>query len=181
MEIRPLRLHGTYQILLAPLHDDRGYYMRVYDEAIFRKYDLQTSWVQENQLRSIQKHTIRGLHFQTPPHTETKLIRVVTGAILDVLVDLRRDSETFGQYDSIELSADNQKMIYVPKGFAHGFCTLTEETVVVYKVDSAYAPDFQGGLRWNDDTLRIKWPTNDPYLSVRDRGLGSFDGLVSPF
>jgi len=155
--------------------------MRVYDEAIFHEYSLQTSWVQENQSQSIRKYTIRGLHFQRPPHAETKLVRVVTGAILDVFVDLRKDSETYGQWDSIELSADNQKMVYIPKGFAHGFCTLTEKTVVLYKIDSAYASEFEGGLRWNDDTLGIQWPTNGPYLSAKDRMLPSFDEFVSPF
>jgi dTDP-4-dehydrorhamnose 3,5-epimerase len=181
MEIRPLRLNGTYEILLTPRNDERGYFMRAYDEAIFHKYGLQTSWVQENQSLSIRKYTIRGLHFQRPPHAETKLVRVVEGAILDVFVDLRKESETYGQWDSIELSADNQKMAYVSKGFAHGFCTLAEETVVLYKVDNAYTPESEGGLRWCDDTLRIQWPTANPYVSVKDRALPSFGKFASPF
>jgi dTDP-4-dehydrorhamnose 3,5-epimerase len=100
---------------------------------------------------------------------------------MDVFVDIRRDSETYGQWDSIALSADNYKMVYIPKGFAHGFCTLTEETVVLYKVDAYYAPDFEGGIRWDDRTLNIQWPTNEPYLSVKDRKLPPFGEFVSPF
>lgn len=179
--MKPLRLEGTYEVLLAPRHDDRGYFMRVFDEAMFHNHGLKTLWVQENQSRSVRKNTVRGLHFQRPPHSETKLVRVVNGSILDVFVDLREDSETYGQWESIKLSEENQKMVYIPKGFAHGFCTLTADTVVLYKVDSNYAPDFEGGLRWNDMTLNIRWPTSEPYLSERDKALPIFNEFVSPF
>ncbi|MFS8084480.1 MAG: dTDP-4-dehydrorhamnose 3,5-epimerase [Acidobacteriota bacterium] len=181
MEIRPLGLEGSYEITLTTYLDDRGYFMRTYDRELAEQGGLQTHWVQENQSQSIRKHTIRGLHFQKPPHAETKLLRVVKGAIMDVFVDLRKDSATYGRWDSIELSAANLKMLYIPKGFAHGFCTLEPDSIVLYKVDSYYAPQFEGGLRWNDPTLGIPWPTEDPFLSDRDRQLELFDQFFSPF
>ena len=181
MEIRALKLRGTYEILLDPIHDDRGYFMRTYDQAIFREHGLVTSWVQENQSLSIWNRLIRGLHFQRPPHAETKLVRAVIGAIVEVFVDLRKDSETYGQWDSIILSADNYRAAYIPKGFANGFCTLTEKTLLAYRVDEYYAPELEGGIRWNDETLNIRWPTNAPYLSAKDKALPSFDEFVSPF
>lgn len=173
MRIRPLKLPGTYEISLTPHKDDRGYFMRAYDENIFRKHSLQTSWVQENQSLSIGRDVIRGLHFQRPPHTETKLIRAINGAIYDTFVDLRRNSETYGKWDSIELSAESQNAVYIPKGFAHGFCTLVENTIVLYKVDSYYAPESEGGIRWDDETLNIPWPADNPHLSNKDQQLGT--------
>jgi len=181
MEITPLRLNGTYQIALAPHGDERGYFMRVWDEQLSRRHGLTTAWVQENQSLSRRKGIIRGLHFQRPPHAETKMIRVAVGAILDVFVDLRKGSHTYGQWDSVELSAQNHRWVYVPRGFAHGFCTLTEEALVVYKVDAYYAPESEGGLRWDDDVLRITWPTRDPLVSDKDKRLPSFKEFVSPF
>jgi dTDP-4-dehydrorhamnose 3,5-epimerase len=181
VKIQSLRLKGSYLIKLNPHRDDRGYFMRVFDEAVFRQQGLVTTWVQENESRSTHRGTIRGIHFQKPPHSETKLVRVVAGAILDVFVDLRKDSETLGQWDSIELSRDNHNLVYIPKGFAHGYCTLTEETVVLYKVDEFYSPEFEGGLRWNDETLNINWPVKEPYLSTKDRTLPLFREVVSPF
>jgi len=169
MEIRPLKLPGTYEIILATRVDTRGYFMRTYDEAIFQEHGLQTQWVQENQSKSTTPFTLRGLHYQRPPHAEIKLIRVVAGAILDVFVDLRADSPTFGQWDSLHLSVDSYNMVYIPKGFAHGFCTLTPDTTVFYKVDSFYMPHYEGGLRWNDPTLNIQWPTDNPFISDRDK------------
>ncbi len=155
--------------------------MRTYDQEIFREHVLTTSWVQENQSLSTRKGLIRGLHFQRPPHAETKLVRVAVGAVLDVLVDLRRDSETYGRWEAIELSAENQKAVYIPKGFAHGFCTLTEHTLVLYKVDAFYAPEFEDGLIWNDETLSIQWPVDEPHISDKDARWGAFKDFVTPF
>ncbi|MFN0012991.1 MAG: dTDP-4-dehydrorhamnose 3,5-epimerase family protein [Saprospiraceae bacterium] len=112
---------------------------------------------------------IRGLHFQFPPFAETKLVRCVRGAVLDVFVDIRPDSATFGQWDSIELSEENQKMIYIPRGFAHGFCTLTNESEVLYKVDNVYNRQNEGGLLWSDSDLGIQWPADTPILSEKDQ------------
>lgn len=181
LRIRPLKLKGTFEIALEPHLDARGYFARVYDEAIFCEHGLTTAWVQENQSLSARKGLIRGLHFQSPPHAETKLIRVVEGAVLDVFVDLRKRSETFGRWDSIELSAENLKMVYLPRGIAHGFCTLTDRALVQYKVDACYAPESEGGVRWDDPTLKIDWPTRDPFVSEKDRNLPAFEELASPF
>ena len=181
MEITPLRLNGTYQIDLAPHCDERGYFMRVWDEQLARQHGLTTAWAQESQSLSRRKGIIRGLHFQRPPHAETKLVRAAAGAILDVFVDLRKGSGTFGQWDSLELSGENHRMVYIPRGFAHGFCTLTEEALVVYKVDARYAPDSEGGVRWDDEDLQIKWPSGDPFVSDKDKRLPSFKDFVSPF
>jgi dTDP-4-dehydrorhamnose 3,5-epimerase len=170
MDIRPLKLPGTYEIAPTPKMDDRGYFMRVFDAGLFRRHGLVESWAQENQSLSARKHLIRGLHFQRPPHSETKLVRVVRGAAYDVFVDLRRDSPTYGKWDGLELSEDRGNLVYIPKGFAHGFCTLCENVVVLYKVDAYYAPDFEDGLAWNDPELGIQWPTTDPYLSPKDAG-----------
>lgn len=181
MEIIPLKLEGSYEISFAPRGDERGYFMRSYDREIFAARGLQTEWIQENQSLSMQLHIVRGLHFLLPPHTETKLVRAVQGKILDVFVDLRKDSETFGQWDSIELSEDNFKAVYIPKGFAHGFCTLTEKVVVQYKVDSAYVGSSDAGIRWNDPKIGINWKVENPIISARDAELQFFASFDSPF
>ena len=181
MKIRSLKLRGTREILLNPIRDDRGRFMRTYDKAIFREHGLTASWLQENQSLSTRKGIIRGLHFQRPPHTETKLVQALWGTVMDVFVDLRRDSETYGQWDSVILSADNCNAVYIPKGFAHGFCTLSEQALISYKVDACYAPESEGGIIWNDATLDIQWPTDKPHLSAKDKALPALNDFVSPF
>jgi len=181
MKIEPLKLSDTFKVSLDPRKDERGYFVRTFDKAIFQACGLATDWAQENQSLSDRRGILRGLHFQRPPHAETKLVRVVTGAIFDVFVDLRKASPTYGQWDSVDLSSDNHTMVYIPKGFAHGFCTVTDVAVVVYKVDACYAPDAEGGLRWDDETLNIRWPTDKPFLSARDKALPAFKDFVSPF
>ena len=181
MKIRPLKLDGAFELTFDPKYDERGYFMRVYDEAIFAEYGLVTGWVQENQSLSKRKGIIRGLHFQKPPHTDTKLVRVTRGAVYDVLVDLRKDSDTYCRWEAVILSEEKLNMVYVPKGFAHGFCSLTENVVVHYKVDQAYAPASDSGIRWDDKTWNIPWPTDDPYLSDKDEALPFFEAILSPF
>lgn len=182
IEIKPLRLDGTYEIALSPIQDERGYFLMTYRHSLFVERGLVTEWVQENQSLSRRKGTIRGLHFQMPPYAETKLVRVLSGAAWDVFVDLRRGSLTYGQWDCLELSADNQRMVYIPRGFAHGFCTLTEDVLVAYKVDAYYTPEAQAGLLWNDETLGIPWPVEgEPVLSPKDRTLPAFLTFQSPF
>ncbi len=158
-----------YEIRLAPIRDERGFFMRSYDAAIFEKAGLHRPWLQENHSRSERRGIIRGLHFQFPPFAETKLVRCVRGAVLDVFVDLRAGSATFGQWDAVELSETNWKMAYIPRGFAHGFCTLTPESEVLYKVDNVYSREHEGGLLWSDPALGIDWPVQDPILSEKDR------------
>lgn len=179
IEIQPLPLAGAYEITLSPIEDARGYFVTTYRAELFQQHDMVTDWVQENQSLSRQKDTVRGLHFQYPPHNETKLVRVIAGVALDVMVDLRKESPTYGQWAAVELSGNN--MVYIPKGFAHGFCTLTTDVLVAYKVDAYYAPDAQGGLRWNDPTLAIEWPCDNPLLSEKDRNLPFLADFESPF
>ena len=169
MQFSHLNLKGCYLIQLNPLTDERGYFLRTLDEKLFNDVGLNFKWVQENHSRSINKGIIRGLHFQLPPFTETKLIRCLRGKILDVFVDLRKDSRTFGQWDSVELSEDNFRMVLIPRGFAHGYCTLTEESEMVYKVDNYYTPSHEFGLLWNDVELNINWPDKNPILSEKDK------------
>jgi len=181
VHIEPLRLPGTHLITYRPNEDARGHFVRTYDEETFRRHGLTTSWVQGNQSLSTQKGIIRGLHFQRPPHAETKLVRVAAGRVWDVFVDLRRDSATFGHWDAVELSASELRAVYIPPGFAHGFCTLSEETLVLYQVDSAYAPEAEGGIRWNDPDLGITWPVDNPVVSEKDSRLPLVAEWTSPF
>ncbi len=181
MEIKERYLKGVYEIRLSPIGDNRGFFMRTFDLNEFNKYGLDKLWVQENHSRSIQKGTIRGLHFQLPPFSETKLVRCINGVVLDVFVDLRENSETFGKWDSIELSATNKKMIFIPRGFAHGFCTLTEESEVLYKVDNFYSKENERGLMWNDPEIGIKWPLDTPVLSAKDQKNMTFVEFVENY
>lgn len=163
------KIEGTYIIELKPIIDTRGFFMRAFDKKIFAKHGLDRDWVQENHSRSEQKGTIRGLHFQMQPYSETKLIRCIKGSVLDVFADLRLNSPTFGQWDSVVLSEENKKYAYVPRGFAHGFRTLTDISEVLYKVDSIYKPEYEIGLIWNDNDLNIDWNIENPVLSEKDR------------
>lgn len=178
MKIQPCGIPGVYEISLIPRTDHRGYFMRTYDRSIWTDHGLDRTWVQENESFSRSKGTIRGLHLQLPPFAETKLIRVTKGAIFDVFADLRTGSPTFGQWGAVELSADNHKMVYIPRGFAHGYCTLTDECEIVYKVDNYYAPAYESGVVWNDETLRIDWPVAAPILSSKDSHLPSLRMFV---
>lgn len=181
MEIKPLKLPGSYEITLDRIGDSRGYFMRTYSRQILAEHGLQNEWAQENQSLSTGIDTIRGLHFQNPPFAETKLVRVVRGAILDFFVDLRKDSATFRQWDSIELSEDNDKCVYIPKGFAHGFKTLTENVLVEYKIDVSYQAAAVSGVRWNDPDLAVAWEVENPIISARDAELQFFADFDSPF
>lgn len=183
MNIKPLELNGVFEITLDRIGDSRGYFMRTYDKTIFTDNNLQTVWQQENQSFSSRIYTVRGLHFQNPPYSETKLVRVIQGRILDVFVDLRKESDTYGKWGSIELTDSNDKAIYVPRGFAHGFCTLTEHTLVQYKVDNTYTPSEEGNLCWNDPDIGIDWNINESqaFLSDRDKKAPYFKDFVSPF
>ncbi len=168
MEFFQRRLPGVWEIHLSPLRDERGFFMRTYDVALFESAGLHRPWVQENHSRSERRGILRGLHFQFPPYAETKLVRCVRGAVFDVFVDLRPESPTFGQWDGVVLSEDNPHMVLIPRGFAHGFCTLTDLSEVLYKVDSPYQREYEGGLLWSDKQLNIKWPTTTPFLSEKD-------------
>jgi dTDP-4-dehydrorhamnose 3,5-epimerase len=181
MQVTERKLSGVFEVIPSPISDERGYFVRTYAKEIFSKYNIHKDWVQENCSRSIKRGIIRGLHFQFPPFCESKLIRCISGAIFDVYVDLRENSHTFGQWESVELSEDNKKMIFIPRGFAHGFCTLADKCDVLYKVDSPYNLSAEGGIIWNDKTLNINWPISDPFLSERDIHLMTFEEFVSRY
>jgi dTDP-4-dehydrorhamnose 3,5-epimerase len=169
MKIAPRRLSGTFEITLQPHPDARGHFVRWYDRELLARAGCGVDWVQANESVSV-RHVLRGLHFQRPPHAETKLVRAVTGAIYDVFVDLRKGSATYGEWDAVELSDAAQNALFLPKGFAHGFYVRSERAVVSYMVDSPYAPQAEGGLAWNDPALAIPWPLEgEPILSPRDR------------
>ena len=158
--------------------DDRGFFYESYNK---NNLDINIVFVQDNESKSI-KGVIRGLHFQTPPFEQTKLVRCVSGNILDVAVDIRKNSKTYGKSFSVELTSENNKQLLVPKGFAHGFQVLSETAIVNYKVDGFYNPDSDSGLIWNDKDLSINWSIDvKPILSVKDLKLMSFRELKSPF
>jgi dTDP-4-dehydrorhamnose 3,5-epimerase len=174
MEIKELDITGVYEIGFEPRWDERGFFMRTYDVKEFEAKGLNKKWVQENQSLSKKKGIIRGLHFQLPPFAETKLVRCIRGAVFDICVDLRAGSATFGCWTGIELSESNYKSLYIPRGFAHGFCTLTDNCAVQYKVDNYYSPGHEAALVWNDAELNINWPVDEVFVSQKDRDASTF-------
>lgn len=168
MKFKELDIDGLFEIKLEHYVDERGFFMRTYDIDEFKKHGLQREWVQENHSLSKREGIIRGLHFQIEPFSETKLVRCIRGEIFDVAVDLRKRSKTFGKWKGIILSEENKMMFFIPRGFAHGFCTLSEISEVMYKVDNYYSPEHERGLIWNDPDLNIDWPVYDPILSAKD-------------
>ncbi len=178
MIIKKRKIKGIFEINLEPHKDYRGFFMRTYDEKMFRNHGLHESWVQESHSYSKKKDILRGLHFQFPSHTETKLIRTVTGEIFIVVVDLRKGSSTFGKWESMIISGNNNKMIYISRGFAMGMCTLTDNCTLLYKIDNYYAPESQGAIKWNDSDIGIIWPVKNPIISKRDSRAISFKEFV---
>ncbi len=169
MEFIEKKLKGTFEIRLKPVGDNRGFFMRAFDDKLFAAAGLDYKWVQENHSKSDKKGIIRGLHLQLPPFAETKLIRAIRGEVLDVFVDLRKESPTFGQWDSVLLSEKTYNYVLVPKGFGHAICTLTENCEIIYKVDNYYSPEHEAGIIWNDKDINIKWPVSNPVLSKKDK------------
>lgn len=174
MEFKKLNIPGVFEISFDPRLDERGFFMRTYDVKEFQRLGLHKDWVQENHSLSVKKGIIRGLHMQLPPYAETKLVRCVRGSVYDVCVDLRSGSESFGSWVGIELSGSNYKSLFIPRGFAHGFCTLTDDCEVQYKVDNYYTPSHECSLLWDDYELNIAWPVTDPFVSGKDREALSF-------
>lgn len=153
----------------AVFGDHRGWFMETYSEAKFHEQELRYQFVQDNQSYSAVKGTLRGLHFQLNPKAQTKLVRCTRGSIFDVAVDIRQGSPSYGKWFGIELNAENKKQLLIPKGFAHGFMTLTEDVEVQYKCDELYAPECDGGILWNDPDIAIEWPIDViPVLSAKD-------------
>ena len=165
-------IEGVVEIIPRQFGDGRGFFSETYNQREFSGRVADLHFVQDNHSLSRDPYVIRGLHFQTPPHAQDKLVRVVRGRIVDVAVDIRHGSPSFGQHVMVELSAEKWNQLLVPKGFAHGFCTLEPDTEVLYKVTDYYAPDCDAGIIWNDPDINIQWPLPDgvePVLSAKDQ------------
>ena len=181
MKIKETDIEGL--IIFEPdVHGDhRGYFLETYNEKHWNdNFDRTPSFVQDNESMS-NKGVLRGLHFQKPPCAQGKLVRVVKGSVLDVAVDLRKDSSTYGEHHSIVLSGENKKQFFIPPGFAHGFLTLEDKTIFSYKCTEFYSPENEGGLSWDDPDLSIDWGIENPQLSEKDKDYTKFRNFTSPF
>lgn len=177
MKFTPLPLIGAYRINLERRGDERGFFARLFCTEEFAAHGLATHWAQCNMSFSALKGTVRGLHFQRPPFSETKLVRCTRGAVIDVIVDLRAGSATYGTWHAERLDSSNHGMICVPEGFAHGFQTLTDDVEMFYCHSKPYSALHEGGLRWNDPSLGIEWPLAVTEISARDRAFPLLDQL----
>ncbi|MCB0734222.1 MAG: dTDP-4-dehydrorhamnose 3,5-epimerase [Flavobacteriales bacterium] len=180
MEILNVPISGLKVILPKVFGDHRGYFFESYNETAFQNAGLPTHFVQDNQSMS-HKGALRGMHFQIPPGAQGKLVRVIQGSVLDVVIDIRKSSPTYGKHFAIELSGENKKMFWIPEGFAHGFLTLEDNTIFSYKCTDVYRPDLEMGLPWDDAELQIDWGVQQPLLSEKDTQHRSFSGFNSPF
>jgi dTDP-4-dehydrorhamnose 3,5-epimerase len=181
MIFNKLPLSGAYIIELEIGEDDRGFFARYFCAEEYRKYGLDPKIVQINNSYCKKKGTIRGIHFQLPPMAEAKIVRCIKGSFWDVMVDLRKDSPTFGEWCGETLSSENRKMMYIPKGFGHAFITLEDDTESLYLVTEYYSPKEEIGIMWNDDELDINWPIKNPILSEKDTRNMSFQEFVNKY
>ena len=170
MIFKETNLTSAFVIELEPLADERGFFARTFCREEFDAQGLCSSWVQCNLSYNYRPGTIRGLHYQSPPFAEVKLVRCTKGAVWDVIIDLRASSPTYMRWEAVELTEENHKMIYVPQGFAHGYQTLEEDCEVFYQVSNFYQPGYEKGLRWDDPAFAIKWPLSVTSVSEKDRG-----------
>lgn len=162
-------LQGSYVIDININEDERGWFARTFCKDLFQQnIGIDVDWVQMNHSFSKQKGTIRGMHFQNQPFSEIKLVRCIAGSVYDVIIDVRKNSPTFLKWFGVELSAKNRKMIFIPKGFAHGFQTLEDNSELIYHHSSAYVPNVEGGIKYNDPRVNIEWPLNATNTSIRD-------------
>ncbi len=181
MEVKETTLKGAYLIMPKVFQDERGFFTETYSKKKLEELGIVADFVQDNRSMSVKKGVLRGLHYQLPPETQTKLVSVTKGSVYDVIVDLRKDSPTFGKWEGFELTAENFLMLFVPRGFAHGFCTLEDNTEFQYKCDNYYAPASEGAIIWNDPMLNITWPIENPTLSEKDSKAQPFSEFNSPF
>ena len=182
MQVKQHSLAGLVEFIPRLFGDPRGVFYETFSARLMQEAGLPADldWVQDNQSKS-QTGVLRGLHFQRPPHAQAKLVRVAQGRVLDVVVDIRRASPTYGQHATVELSAALGNILYVPMGFAHGFVALEDETLFLYKCSNYYAPSAEGGLLWNDPALGIDWNVASPLVSPKDIILPTLAELNSPF
>lgn len=175
MVITETRLKGAFVIELEPFTDVRGFFARAWSEREFEDFGLNSRFVETNISFNEKRGTLRGMHYQLPPHEQAKLVRCTRGSIYDVIIDLRPESPTFKQWFPLEMSAENRLMLFVPAKFAHGFQTLEDQTEVTYQTSAYYAPEHGRGVRWNDPAFNISWPISGPNLTMIDRDLNYED------
>lgn len=180
MQIESFSIEGPVLITPQVFGDERGYFFESFRQDTFADAGVDMPFVQDNQSRS-QRGAVRGLHFQAPPYEQGKLVRVLAGAVIDVAVDIRKESPTYGQHLFVKLDAITHQIFWVPPGFAHGFFTLEDDTVFAYKCTGYYHKAAEGGIRWNDPDLGIQWPGGEVILSDKDRELPLWQDFVSPF
>jgi dTDP-4-dehydrorhamnose 3,5-epimerase len=180
MQIRETNLPGVFIIQPKIFEDPRGYFFESYNKKAFKEHGINAEFVQDNQSLS-QKGVLRGLHFQNPPHAQGKLVSVTKGAVLDVAVDIRKNSSTYGKHVALELNEKNKTMMWIPEGFAHGFLTLEDNTIFTYKCTNFYNKESEGCLLWNDSNIGIDWGADQPLLSDKDKLGVSLNDFISEF
>lgn len=168
MKLIKTNFNGCYIIEIEKKNDTRGFFARTWDESVFKKNNLNENLAQCSISFNKKKYTLRGMHYQINPHGEDKLVRCTRGRIYDVIIDLRTNSNTFKKWIYVELSQENYRMIYIPKGMAHGFQTLEDNTEVFYQISQNHSPEYSKGIRWNDQEFSVKWPNDLPILSEKD-------------
>lgn len=180
MEIVKTRIEGLLIIKPKVFNDERGYFFEAYNKQKLKNEGFDQHFVQDNISKS-SKHVLRGLHFQNPPYAQAKLVQVISGAVLDVAVDIRKNSPTYGEHYAIELSEKNNLLFFIPKGFAHGFLTLEDDTIFSYKCTELYNKEAEGAILWNDKHLTINWNVDNPIVSEKDNIAPSFESFNSQF
>jgi len=182
MNLIKTKLDGLVVLKPTVFKDNRGYFMESYNQKNINKLLGNVNFVQDNESES-SRGVLRGLHFQKPPYTQAKLVRCLKGSVLDVVLDLRKDSKTYGIFETISLTEENKKQLFIPKGFAHGFIVLSKSAILSYKVDNYYNPESESGIIWNDPDLNIDWKINknEIIVSEKDKNLPTFNEIINPF
>jgi len=182
MNLIKTKLDGLVVLKPTVFKDNRGYFMESYNQQNINKLLGNVNFVQDNESES-SRGVLRGLHFQKPPYTQAKLVRCLKGSVLDVVLDLRKDSKTYGIFETISLTEENKKQLFIPKGFAHGFIVLSKSAIFSYKVDNYYNPDSECGILWSDLDLNIDWKINknEIIVSEKDKNLPTFNEIINPF
>lgn len=170
MKVINTNIDGVYIIQPKVLKDNRGYFFQSWNEQKLKEAGIDVHWVQDNESKS-HYGVLRGLHYQTAPYTQAKLVRVISGAVLDVAVDIRKDSPTYGKYVAVELSGQNKRQLFIPRGFAHGFVVLSDEVTFAYKCDNIWNKESERGIKWNDKDIGIKWGISEQFLTLSDKDM----------
>ena len=180
MKVIETGFSGLYELEPLVFEDARGYFYESYNKSEFEKLGVQDEFVQDNQSKS-QKNVVRGLHYQAPPFAQGKLVRVINGAVLDIALDIRKGSPTYGRFHAVKLTESNKKMFWIPAGFAHGFATLEDNTIFAYKCTDVYNKPSEGCILWNDVDLAIDWGIDNPVVSEKDQNGQKWTDFTSPF